>query len=58
LVTRRRSGFAERVVEGLFDRYAATERAIEAKAAAERDRRLGKFAASNSVAPATEPCSE
>ena len=37
--------FAERIVEGLFGRYAAAERVINAKAAAERDRRRAKFGA-------------
>jgi len=32
--------FAERVVDGLFDRYAAAERAVQAEATAGRDRRV------------------
>jgi len=46
--------FAERAVEGLFDRYAAAERAVAAEAAADRARRLGKVGACPPVARATE----
>jgi len=43
--------FAERVVEGLFARYAAAERAVGAEVAAERERRLAKLVGSSVAVP-------
>jgi hypothetical protein len=46
--------FAERIVDGLFDRYAAAERAVQTEATAESDRRLALQGARMSLVGATE----